>query len=59
MHAIRQKKYDVANMTLQTLINTYPDSDYASKGRRLLKDPRIAKCGQDVTFFGDKCNGTR
>jgi hypothetical protein len=39
-------RFDVANLTLQTLVNTYPDSEYASKAAVELEDPRIAKCGE-------------
>ena len=31
MSAVEQNRFDVANMTLRTLVNTYPDSEYASK----------------------------
>jgi outer membrane protein assembly factor BamD (BamD/ComL family) len=55
-HALKQKKYDVANMTLKTLVNSYPDSKYASKARGLLNNPRIANCGQELTFLGSGCH---
>ena len=42
--AVEHHHFDVANLTLQTLVNTYPDSEYAAKARRLLEDSRIAKC---------------
>ena len=44
MNAVEQKHFDVAHITLQTLINTYPDSEYADKARSALQDPRIADC---------------
>lgn len=46
MSAMRQKQFIVANLTLQTLVNTYPESNYARKARVVLQDPQIAKCGQ-------------
>ena len=46
MSAMRQKQFTVANLTLQTLVNTYPESNYARKARVVLQDPQIAKCGQ-------------
>lgn len=45
MSAAQRHHYDVANITLQTLVNTYPDSEYAKRAERLLEDPRIAPCG--------------
>jgi len=65
MSAAERHHYDVANMTLQTLINTYPDSEYAKKAERILEDPRIAACGVygNIVFFppstsGADCNST-
>ena len=49
MSAVEQGRYSVANLTLQTLINTYPDSAYASKAKQVLEDPRIAPCGESWT----------
>ena len=37
--------FDVARMTLQTLVNTYRDSEYASRAQRVLEDPRMQACG--------------
>jgi len=42
--AAERHRFDLANLTLQTLINTYPDSKYAAEAERLLGDPRIAQC---------------
>jgi outer membrane protein assembly factor BamD (BamD/ComL family) len=49
MSALEQGRYSVANLTLQTLINTYPDSEYASRAQEVLDDPRIAPCGESFT----------
>jgi outer membrane protein assembly factor BamD len=42
MSHVEQHRFSSANLTLQTLINTYPDSEYASKAKQSLEDPRIA-----------------
>ena len=47
--AVEQGRYSVATLTLQTLINTYPDSDYATKAKEVLHHPRIAPCGESFT----------
>ena len=39
----------------QTLLNTYPNSEYARKARLALEDPRIAGCGQP--WSPPECNG--
>jgi outer membrane protein assembly factor BamD (BamD/ComL family) len=58
MDAAAHSKFDVAGLTLQTLINTYPDSDYATKAKLAIQDPRIAAyedqwitSGGGMTFF--------
>jgi len=33
MKALKQKKYDAARITLQTLINAYPDSEYVARAK--------------------------
>ncbi len=38
MEAMKQHKYDVARMTLQTLINTYPDSEYVARAKLTVGD---------------------
>ena len=35
---IKNKRYDVARLTLQTLINTYPDSDYLAAAKLAVAD---------------------
>lgn len=42
--AMECNRFDVARMTLQTLLNTYPDSAYADRAKQLLQDPRMAVC---------------
>jgi len=47
--AEQQNRCDVARLTFQTLINTYPDSAYADRARDAVLDPRRA-C-KDWTAF--------
>src|ERR1700690_1234168 len=35
---IKHSRYDVARLTLQTLINTYPDSEYLAKAKLEIAD---------------------
>lgn len=51
MSALEEERLDVANLTLQTLVNTYPESEYAETARVALTDPRIANCGEDRHSF--------
>ena len=44
MDAVHQKRFDVARLTLETLVNTYPDSSYAQEAGVVLQDSRIANC---------------
>jgi outer membrane protein assembly factor BamD len=45
MAAADSGKFAVANLSLQTLINSYPNSKYARQAKIALQDPRIAQCG--------------
>jgi outer membrane protein assembly factor BamD (BamD/ComL family) len=56
--AIEQKRFDIAHMTLLTLVNTYPDSKYSEKAEQLLRDPQIARCSGGWSTAPDICNGT-
>ena len=47
MDAAERRHFTAAHITLETLINTYPDSEYADKARLTLRDPRIASCADD------------
>jgi len=38
MHEIDKGRYDVGRLTLQTLINTYPDSEFLSKSKLAIAD---------------------
>jgi hypothetical protein len=51
--AIDQQRYDVARITLQTLINTHPDSRYALDAEDALRtDPRLQACRQEPDTNG-------
>jgi outer membrane protein assembly factor BamD len=43
MDAMKHGKYDVARMTLQTLINTYPDSEYIARAKLAVGDSWYAE----------------
>lgn len=49
LDAIETQRFAAAHLGLETLINTYPDSEYADKARLALRDPRIANCGDWTT----------
>jgi len=38
MHEVLHSRYEVGRLTLQTLINTYPDSEYLSKAKLAIAD---------------------
>src|SRR3954464_8531031 len=38
MEALRKNRYDVTRVTLQTLINTYPDSEYVARAKLAIGD---------------------
>jgi outer membrane protein assembly factor BamD len=45
MQAMKHNQYDVARMTLQTLINTYPDSEFLARAKLALGDSWYAEGG--------------
>ena len=45
MEAMKKNKFDVARMTLQTLINTYPDSEYIARAKLAVGDSWYAEGG--------------
>ena len=38
MDAMKHNRFDVARMTLQTLINTYPDSEFIARAKLAVAD---------------------
>jgi outer membrane protein assembly factor BamD len=58
MEAMKQRKYDVARIALQTLINTYPDSEYVARakltvGEAWYQEGSPASLAQAETEFRD------
>jgi outer membrane protein assembly factor BamD len=58
MEAMKQRKYDVARITLQTLINTYPDSEFVARakltvGESWYQEGSTAALAQAETEFRD------
>ena len=45
MAALKKGRYDVARITLQTLINTYPDSEYIARAKLAVGDAWYAEGG--------------
>jgi outer membrane protein assembly factor BamD len=45
MEAMKHNKYDVARLSLQTLINTYPDSEYVARAKLAIGDSWYAEGG--------------
>src|SRR6201988_919430 len=45
MDAMKHKRFDVAPMTLQTLINTYPDSEFIARAKLAVGDSWYAEGG--------------
>ncbi len=45
MVAMRRNRFDVARLTLQTLINTYPDSEYIARAKLAVGDSWYAEGG--------------
>jgi len=45
MDAMKHNRFDVARLTLQTLINTYPDSEYIARAKLAVGDSWYAEGG--------------
>jgi len=45
MDAMKHNKFDVARLSLQTLINTYPDSEYVARAKLAIGDSWYAEGG--------------
>src|ERR1700746_857903 len=45
MDAMKHNRFDVARMTLQTLINTYPDSEFVARAKLAMADSWYAEGG--------------
>jgi Outer membrane lipoprotein len=44
LRAVKENQCSVARTVFQTLINTYPNSEYATKAKMILKKPQILDC---------------
>src|SRR5207237_587671 len=65
MEALKKNRYDVSRVTLQTLINTYPDSEYVARAKLAIGDAWYKEGGSTglaqaeieykdfITFFPD------
>ena len=47
MNDLERSRYDVARLTLQTLINTYPDSEYIARSKLAIADSWYRQGGTD------------
>jgi hypothetical protein len=56
--ALEENRRDVASITLQTLINTYPDSPYAAKAKQVLKNSQLMTSDESFSFFEESDEGT-
>ena len=57
--ALDHNQFEVANLSLQTLINSYPDSEFAEKSKLALRYPQIAMCGESSSLLPNECDGSR
>jgi len=54
MDAMKHNKFDVARLTLQTLINTYPDSEYIARAKLAVGDSWYAEGGTAALTQAEK-----
>src|SRR5256885_7941590 len=66
MDAMKHNRFDVARLTLETMINTYPDSEYIARAKLAVADSWYAEGGSTslsqaeiqykdfITFFPNK-----
>ena len=52
MDAMKHNRFDVARMTLQTLINTYPDSEFIARAKLAVGDSWYAEGGTAALVTG-------
>jgi outer membrane protein assembly factor BamD (BamD/ComL family) len=57
LDAVQANRRDVARLTLETLINTYPDSPYSPKAKHKLQELRTANCEHSATIILSGCDG--
>jgi outer membrane protein assembly factor BamD len=57
MDAMRHNRFDVARLTLQTLINTYPDSEFVARAKLAECDSWYAEGGTASLAQAEQCYG--
>jgi outer membrane protein assembly factor BamD len=57
MDAMRHNRFDVARLTLQTLINTYPESEYIARAKLAECDSWYAEGGTAALAQSEQCYG--
>src|SRR3974390_1185598 len=57
MDAMRHNRFDVARLTLQTLINTYPDSEFIARAKLSECDSWYAEGGTAALAQAEQCYG--
>jgi outer membrane protein assembly factor BamD len=57
MDAMRHNRFDVARLTLQTLINTYPDSEFIARAKLAECDSWYAEGGTAALAQSEQCYG--
>jgi hypothetical protein len=50
--AFEKQKFDVVRLSLETLLNTYPDSEYVPRAKELLYDPQMPRFKGDWIVGG-------
>ena len=55
MDAMHHNRFDVARLTLQTLINTYPDSEFIARGKLAECDSWYAEGGTGALAQAEQC----
>ena len=59
MDAMKHNRFDVARMTLQTLINTYPDSEFIARAKLAVGTPGMRKVERRRFAGGNRIQGFR
>ena len=54
MNDIKHGRHEVGRLGLQTLINTYPDSEYLAKAKLAIADSYFKEGGSQQHYAGDQ-----
>ncbi len=57
LSSLAEKRFTVTSIKLQTLVNSFPESEYAGWAKILLEDPRIANCNARIEWSNSPCSG--